>query len=104
MTSYAKQLHGSTQAKKRDEKLKMLAFTYSIYVHNPWIKTSNQSVCTGELRESRGQLEGKYFDYNGVSPDCPNNPEEKVFRLLRLQDRRLRLATLGGSSPRTRAN
>jgi hypothetical protein len=46
-----------------------------MYVHNPWIKTSNQSVCTGELRGSRGQLEAtacrltawkpgeKYFEY-----------------------------------------
>jgi hypothetical protein len=52
---------------------------------------------------------GKYFDYSGVLPDCLNNPEEKIFRLLRLQDRRLRLhqlrlTMLGGSPSRTRVN
>jgi hypothetical protein len=50
----------------------------------------------------RGQLEEKYFDYNDVSPDSTDNPK-KIFRLLRLQHRRPRLATLGGSPPRTRA-
>jgi hypothetical protein len=59
---------------------------------------------TDKLSELHGQLEGKYFDYNGVSPDCPNNPEEKVFPLLHLQDRRLWFATLGGSPSRAHAN
>jgi hypothetical protein len=48
------------------------------------------------------------FDYNGVSPNCSDN-SKKLFRLLRLQHRRLhlrqlRLVTLGGSPSRTRAN
>jgi hypothetical protein len=33
---------------------------------------------TGELSELRRQLEEKYFDYNGVSPDCSDNPEKSI--------------------------
>jgi hypothetical protein len=32
----------------------------------------------GELRELPGQLEEKYFDYNGVSLDCPDNLEKNI--------------------------
>jgi hypothetical protein len=67
-----------------------------------WFKTTNKSeaVCVGESQELRGQLKEKYFDYNGVTPDCPDNPK-KIFRLFRLQHRWLRcqlwLITLEGS-------
>jgi hypothetical protein len=78
-------------------------------------KTSNKSgeaVCDGKLQELFRQLKEKYFDYNGVMPDCSSTSEQitrrKIFRLLRLQHRRLhcqlRLNTLGGSPSRARAN
>jgi hypothetical protein len=53
--------------------------------------------------ELLGQLEEKYFDYNGVTPDCPDN-QEKIHRLHRRLRRQLWLVTLGGSPPHTRAN
>jgi hypothetical protein len=63
----------------------------------PKILPTNYQSCTDNSKENISTT-------NGVSPDCPNNPEEKVFRLLCLQDHRLRLATLGDSPSRARAN
>jgi hypothetical protein len=37
----------------------------------------NQGI-TGELSKLRRQLEEKYFDYNGVSPDCSDNPKKNI--------------------------
>jgi hypothetical protein len=53
----------------------------------------------GKLLHVHRQLEGK----NRLLTGCSDNMK-KIFRLLRLQHRQLRLVTLGGSPPRTYTN
>jgi hypothetical protein len=43
------------------------------------IKTARQSkILPANYKSSSDKLEEKYFDYNGVTPGCPDNPK-KIF-------------------------
>jgi hypothetical protein len=65
--------------------------------------------CIGDLPDCANNFKQKYFDY---SPDCSDNSKKNISTTSsstssttsRRYVRRLCLATLGGSPPRTRAN
>jgi hypothetical protein len=74
------------------------------------------AVYIGELQEQLGQLKEKYFNYNGVTSDCPDNSKKNILttssstssttvstvachaRGLTTADSRKLSATLGGST------
>jgi hypothetical protein len=93
-----KQLPGNTQAKKERGKIKLLASTYSLmYVHNPWMKTSNKSaaVYIGELPKLHGQPEENIL--TTLSSSTSSTSASHARGLVIAHSRKL-LATLGGST------